>query len=99
MALPATLPSPRGRHRTRGDTHERARIQAIELALAARYHRDDDLDARDELVERFMPLARDLALRYSYTDEPVEDLVQVASLGLIKAVDRFEPGRGTKFTS
>ncbi len=48
---------------------------------------------------RFLPFARDLALRYSYTDEPHDDLMQVASLGLIKAIDRFEPGRGTKFTS
>jgi RNA polymerase sigma-B factor len=46
-----------------------------------------------------MPLARELALRYSYTDEPFEDLLQVASIGLVKAVDRFEPERGTKFTS
>ena len=38
-------------------------------------------------------------LRYTYTDEPLDDLMQVASLGLIKAIDRFEPGRGTKFTS
>jgi RNA polymerase sigma-B factor len=50
-------------------------------------------------VERFLPLARDLALRYTYTNEPFDDLLQVASLGLIKAIDRFEPGRGSKFTS
>jgi RNA polymerase sigma-B factor len=64
-----------------------------------RYHEQGDLSAREELVERFLPLARDLALRYTYTDEPLDDLLQVASLGLIKAIDRFEPGRGTKFTS
>jgi RNA polymerase sigma-B factor len=64
-----------------------------------RYHAHGDLNAREELVERFLPLARDLALRYTYTDEPLDDLLQVASLGLIKAIDRFEPGRGTKFTS
>ncbi|HEY1276771.1 MAG TPA: SigB/SigF/SigG family RNA polymerase sigma factor [Thermoleophilaceae bacterium] len=63
------------------------------------YHDGGDLDAREELVERFMPLARDLALRYTYTGEPFDDLLQVASLGLLKALDRFEPGRGTKFTS
>jgi RNA polymerase sigma-B factor len=63
------------------------------------YHRTGDLDAREELVERFMPLARDLALRYTYTGEPFDDLLQVASLGLLKALDRFEPDRGTKFTS
>ena len=70
-----------------------------ELRLLVRYHEEGDLAAREELTERFLPLARDLALRYSYTDEPFDDLLQVASLGLVKAIDRFEPGRGTKFTS
>jgi RNA polymerase sigma-B factor len=70
-----------------------------ERLLLMRYHEHGDIAAREELCERFLPLARDLALRYTYTDEPVDDLVQVASLGLIKAIDRFEPGRGTKFTS
>src|SRR5215217_458624 len=70
-----------------------------ERRLLVRYHEFGDLAAREELVERFLPLARDLALRYTYTDEPFDDLLQVASLGLIKAIDRFEPGRGTKFTS
>jgi RNA polymerase sigma-B factor len=70
-----------------------------ERQLLIGYHENGDLAAREELCERFLPLARDLALRYTYTDEPLEDLVQVASLGLIKAIDRFEPGRGTKFTS
>ena len=64
-----------------------------------RYHELGDLAAREELVKRFLPLARDLALRYTYTDEPFDDLLQVASLGLVKAIDRFEPGRGSKFTS
>jgi RNA polymerase sigma-B factor len=67
--------------------------------LLARYHEHDDQAAREELVERFLPFARDLALRYAYMGEPVDDLLQVASVGLLKAVDRFEPGRGTKFTS
>jgi RNA polymerase sigma-B factor len=70
-----------------------------ERLLLVRYHEFGDLAAREELVERFLPLARDLALRYTYADEPLDDLLQVASLGLIKAIDRFEPGRGTKFTS
>ena len=70
-----------------------------ERLLLVRYHQYADLAAREELVERFLPLARDLALRYTYTDEPYDDLLQVACLGLIKAIDRFEPGRGTKFTS
>jgi RNA polymerase sigma-B factor len=54
---------------------------------------------REQLVERFMPFARKLARRYTYTDEPLDDLVQVACVGLLKAIDRFEPGRGSRFTS
>jgi RNA polymerase sigma-B factor len=76
-----------------------ADARETERLLLVRYHEFGDLAAREELVERFLPLARDLALRYTYTDEPFDDLLQVASLGLIKAIDRFEPGRGTKFTS
>ena len=52
---------------------------------------------REELVLRFLPLARKVALRYLGTTEPLDDLVQVAHLGLIGAVERFEPGRGTSF--
>src|SRR5215211_3000260 len=78
---------------------DRAEAQETERRLLVRYHNDGDLAAREELAERFLPLARDLALRYTYTDEPFDDLLQVASLGLIKAIDRFEPRRGTKFTS
>ena len=74
-------------------------IQETERQLLVRYHQHGDLAAREELAERFLPLARDLALRYTYTDEPLDDLLQVASLGLIKAIDRFEPERGTKFSS
>src|ERR687890_614571 len=76
-----------------------ADARETERQLLVRYHEEGDLAAREELCERFLPLARDLALRYTYTDEPFDDLLQVASLGLIKAIDRFEPGRGTKFTS
>ena len=76
-----------------------ADARETERRLLVRYHELGDLAAREELCERFLPLARDLALRYTYTDEPFDDLLQVASLGLIKAIDRFEPGRGTKFTS
>jgi RNA polymerase sigma-B factor len=66
--------------------------------LLLRYHRDGDLAAREELVLRFMPLARQLAARYRYAGEAQEDLVQVACLGLLKAVDRYEPERGDGFT-
>jgi len=50
-------------------------------------------------VERYLPLARRLARRYQRAEEPIEDLVQVASLGLLKAVDRFDSGREVVFSS
>jgi RNA polymerase sigma-B factor len=65
--------------------------------LLHRYRSDGDPAAREELVVRFLPLARDLARRYFRSSVPAEDLVQVASLALVKAVDRFDPERGTTF--
>jgi RNA polymerase sigma-B factor len=67
--------------------------------LLERYHRDGDPAAREALVERFLPLARQLARRYQRGGESLDDLVQVASLGLLKAIDRFEPDRTTAFSS
>jgi RNA polymerase sigma-B factor len=55
--------------------------------------------AREELVERYLPLARRLARRYQRSEEPLEDLMQVASLGLLKAVDRYDTSRDTAFSS
>ncbi|MFP5379654.1 MAG: SigB/SigF/SigG family RNA polymerase sigma factor [Vicinamibacteria bacterium] len=67
--------------------------------LFVRYHRDGDPRAREQLVERFLPLARQLARRYGRASEPLDDLVQVASLGLVKAIDRFDPDREIAFSS
>jgi RNA polymerase sigma-B factor len=67
--------------------------------LFERWRQDRDREARDELIARFLPLARKLARRYAQSSEPYDDLVQVASLGLVKAVERFDPGRGFAFTS
>jgi len=50
-------------------------------------------------VRRFLPFARSLALRYRGGTEQIEDLVQVANLGLVQAVDRFDPDRGASFKS
>jgi RNA polymerase sigma-B factor len=58
-----------------------------------------DPAARDEAVERFTPLAAYLARRFSGRGEPVEDLIQVANLGLVKAVDRFDAERGVQFST
>src|SRR4051812_4899846 len=67
--------------------------------LFIRHQRQGDPLAREHLVARFLPLARQLARRYQRADEPLEDLVQVASLGLIKAIDRFDPEREIAFSS
>jgi len=92
-----------------GDTRgkrERARFGPRDPAreretrrLLARYHRAGDRGARDEVVERFIPLARSLAARYSRSREPLEDLVQVACVGLVKAVDRFDLDRELTFAT
>jgi RNA polymerase sigma-B factor len=75
-----------------------ARIQE-DLRLLQRYHDSGDEAAREVLIQRFLPLARQLARRYERPDEPIDDLVQVASMGLVKAVERFDPSRGVAFSS
>jgi RNA polymerase sigma-B factor len=65
----------------------------------AEYRRTGDRRLRDELVEAHVPLAQFLARRFSHRGETHEDLVQVALLGLLKAVDRFDPGRGLQFST
>jgi RNA polymerase sigma-B factor len=67
--------------------------------LFTRWQHDRDESAREELVQRFLPLARTLARRYGRSSEPFEDLFQVASLGLLKALDRFDAARGHAFQS
>jgi RNA polymerase sigma-B factor len=67
--------------------------------LFERLRVNGDREARVELVSRFLPLARKLAARYVNPYEPFDDLVQVASIGLLGAVDRFDPDRGVGFAS
>jgi RNA polymerase sigma-B factor len=78
---------------------ERAARAGEDRRLLVRYHRAGDPAARDQLVERFLPLARQLARRYQRGGEQLDDLIQVASLGLLKAIDRFDPARETAFSS
>ena len=68
-------------------------------SLLVAYHRDGDQEARDQALVELMPLVRALATRYAGRGEPLEDLVQVGSIGLIKAVDRFDVDRGVAFAS
>ncbi len=70
-----------------------------ENALLRRYAVERSPELREQLVLRFMPLARSLASRYRRQTESFDDLVQVASLGLVKAIDGFDPERGRPFTA
>jgi RNA polymerase sigma-B factor len=73
--------------------------QSWEEVMWERYRRTGDHATRSALIKHYMPLARHLARRYDKHGEPLDDLVQVASLGLVKAVDRFDPERGLRFSS
>jgi len=75
---------------------DRARL---DRRLFARYSDEHDPVDRDAIVERFLPLARQLAARYQRPEEPFDDVFQVACFGLIKAVDRFDAERGVAFSS
>jgi RNA polymerase sigma-B factor len=67
--------------------------------LFERYADERDPVDRDAIVERFLPLARQLAARYQRPEEPFDDVFQVACFGLVKAVDRFDAERGVAFSS
>lgn len=82
-------------HKSKDD----ARKRREEMELLRRYAEKRDPATRERLVERFIPLARSLALRYRNGGEPTEDLIQVANLGLLKAIDRFEPERRSNFVA
>jgi RNA polymerase sigma-B factor len=76
-----------------------AGVRMDERALLRRWHNDRDTAARDALVERMLPLARRVASRYRRVGEPLDDLVQIAVIGLVKAIDRFDPARDTALSS
>jgi RNA polymerase sigma-B factor len=92
---PRLLSAQRDERFTAGPT-DRAREDRL---LFQRYLATRDPAARDALIERFLPLARQLARRYQRAEEPLDDLIQVASLGLVKAIDRFDAEREVAFSS
>ncbi len=79
---------------------QRSVVQTLDTGeLVRRWQGERDPAARQELCERFMPLARKLAARYRNSNDAFEDLVQVASVGLLGAIERFDPDRETSFAS
>ncbi len=71
----------------------RAQLREEDRELLRRYHEQGDTAAREELVQRHLPLVRSLARRYAGRGEPLDDIEQVGAIGLIKAIDRFELDR------
>jgi RNA polymerase sigma-B factor len=67
--------------------------------LLTRYHKHGDRAAREKVIQEQLPLAEFLARKFAGRGEPVDDLVQVASVGLIKAVDRFDVDRRIEFST
>jgi RNA polymerase sigma-B factor len=70
-----------------------------EHELLRRYHVDGDVRARDQLAEEMLPLARALASRYAGRGEPLDDLVQVACVGIMKSIEGFDLTREVRFSS
>jgi RNA polymerase sigma-B factor len=95
MADPVS--GPKGKAKTRpfgerlGDLSERE--------LLARVAHDKDQSAREELITRYLPLVKSLARRFASRGQAVEDLIQVGSIGLIKAIDRFDLDRGVELST
>jgi RNA polymerase sigma-B factor len=71
----------------------------LELTRLVRSAHAGDERAREQLVERYTPLVRSLAARYAGRGEPLDDLVQVGSIGLLLAIERFDLDRGVQFTT
>ena len=71
----------------------------LDAAVRELFDHRDNPRMRDALIERYIPLAESLARRYQHSGQALDDLTQVASIGLVKAVDRFDPERGVNFES
>jgi len=86
---------PVGRNARYGERLES--LSERDLLLRLKEHKD--LRAREELITRYLPLVKSLARRFASRGQPVEDLIQVGSIGLIKAIDRFDLGRGVELST
>lgn len=76
-----------------------AAVPGNNLALLRRYRDEGDLAARDQLVEQMLPWMRSIARRYDGRGFDQDDLAQVAAVGLLKAIERFDFSRGVKLTT
>jgi RNA polymerase sigma-B factor len=88
-----------GRLATAQDSRPNHRGGRRDAEMLSQYARTRDPRLREQLVHRYLPLARYAASQYRRGGEPFDDLVQVASLGLLKAIDRYDPVRGAAFSS
>lgn len=79
--------------------NDEAKPSRSEEEIAELFARRPDPSAREELAREFLPLAEYFARRFAGRGEPVEDLTQTASLGLLNAIDRFDPERGVPFST
>ena len=84
--------------RTGGRLHmEREEVTPRPRNLEDQQWAPEDMGARDRLVEHHLPLVRRLCKRFRDCGEPLEDLIQIGTIGLIKAVEKFDPSRGFSF--
>ncbi|WP_235433451.1 RNA polymerase sigma factor SigF [Protofrankia coriariae] len=83
-----------------GETNDRVRARELFTQLVALPEGDQQrAEIRDQLVRMHLPLVEYLARRFRNRGEPLDDLTQVATIGLIKSVDRFDPERGVEFST
>jgi RNA polymerase sigma-B factor len=93
-SLPASTQRQAAARRRRGAARAAAARRDAARRLLRAYHERGDTAARDRLIRQYLPLVRKLARRHVGRGEQLEDLVQVGSIGLINAIDRFELDRG-----
>jgi RNA polymerase sigma-B factor len=98
-SAPAVLPPVRRGRLHAANGSKRAARDAEDRELIRKAQSDPDPRVRAQTVEAFMPLAKSLARRYHRGEEPLEDLEQVAALGLLKAIKGYDPDRGSAFAS
>ena len=94
-----TVTAPRGRLARAPDLRPNGSGRRWDEQLLRRFARSRDPLLREQLVHRYLPLARYVAGQYARGSEPFDDLLQVASVGLLKAIDRYDPDNGAAFSS